>query len=269
VNLRTLMPFGSLVDRNARPASPDGDRLEATAIKVHFEAVRAVDGVDLRLERGEILGLIGPNGAGKTTLVNALSGFQKPTTGRIRLGEADVTGWPPHRLARRGLSRTFQNVRLFPFLSAFENVEAGAVSIGLSRGEATRWANEVLDRMHLTSKKYVQAGALPAGDERRLGIARALATRPRFLLLDEPAAGLNEAESDELVTALRGIHESFTCGLLVIEHDMRVIMRLCDRIQVLDYGKTIAVGGPAEIRADPKVLAAYLGSEEAMRNVEA
>jgi len=244
-----------------RPDLSVDERLQATDVKVHFEGVRAVDGVDLTLERGEILGLIGPNGAGKTTLVNALSGFQPTTAGRVAIGGADVTGWPPHRLARRGLSRTFQNIRLFPFLSVRENVEASAAATGMRRREASRWTRELLERFLLGGKGEMDARSLPYGDERRLGIARALATRPRFLLLDEPAAGLNEAESVELGRSLREIHESFGCGLLVIEHDMHVIMTLCDRVQVLDYGKTIAVGTPAEIRRDPAVLTAYLGTE--------
>jgi branched-chain amino acid transport system ATP-binding protein len=248
--------------------SADG-RVQATEIKVHFEGVRAVDGVDLTLARTEILGLIGPNGAGKTTLVNALSGFQQTTAGRVAIGGVDVTGWPPHRLARRGLSRTFQNIRLFPFLSVRENVEASAVATGMRRREASRWTAELLGRFSLADKAEMDARALPYGDERRLGIARALATRPRFLLLDEPAAGLNEAESVELGRSLREIHESFGCGLLVIEHDMHVIMTLCDRVHVLDYGKTIAIGTPAEIRRDPAVLAAYLGTESVEGTVDA
>jgi branched-chain amino acid transport system ATP-binding protein len=251
-------------------ARPDGtdEKLEAFDMKVHFKGVRAVDGVDVVLERNEILGLIGPNGAGKTTLVNALSGFQRPTAGRVLIGGLDVSQWAPHRRARVGLTRTFQNVRVFPFLSAYENVEAAAVSVGMRRREAARWTMEVLERMSLAPKRHVEAGALPHGEERRLGIARALATRPRFLLLDEPAAGLNESESDELARALREIHGSFTCGLLVIEHDMRVIMSLCDRIQVLDYGKTISIGTPAEVRRDPAVLTAYLGTEETAAHAE-
>jgi branched-chain amino acid transport system ATP-binding protein len=239
------------------------ERLHATGVKVHFEGVRAVDGVDVTLERTEILGLIGPNGAGKTTLVNALSGFQRSTAGRVEIGGADVTAWPPHRLARRGLSRTFQNIRLFPFLSVRENVEASAVAAGTRRGAAAQLTDELLERFLLADKAHFDARALPYGDERRLGIARSLATRPRFLLLDEPAAGLNEAESLDLARSLREIHQSFDCGLLVIEHDMQVIMSLCDRIQVLDYGKTIAIGTPVEIRSNPAVLAAYLGTEGA------
>jgi branched-chain amino acid transport system ATP-binding protein len=252
-----------------RPHLSADSGLEASGVKVHFEGVRAVDGVDLRLERTEILGLIGPNGAGKTTLVNALSGFQRPTAGTVTVGGADVTGWPAHRLARRGLSRTFQNIRLFPFLTVYENVEAGALSTGIRRREAIRLTNELLERFLLDDKREYDASALSYGDEGRLGIARVLATRPRFLLLDEPAAGLNEVESEELARTLREIHETFQCGLMVIEHDMQVIMSLCDRIQVLDYGKTIAVGTPAEIRRDPVVLAAYLGTEGAEEPIDA
>ena len=255
--------------RVRRPDPSADPRLEATGIKVHFEGVRAVDGVDITLERTEILGLIGPNGAGKTTLVNALSGFQRPTAGKVTIGGADVTSWPPERLARRGLSRTFQNIRLFPFLSVYENVEAGALSTGMRRRAATRWTDELLDRFFLGDKRAYDARALPYGDERRLGIARALATKPRFLLLDEPAAGLNEVESGELARSLREIHGTFGCGLLVIEHDMAVIMSLCDRIQVLDYGKTIAIGTPVEIRKDPAVLAAYLGTEGTEESIHA
>jgi branched-chain amino acid transport system ATP-binding protein len=233
--------------------------LEARDLRVHFGGVHAVDGVDLDLRRGEILGLIGPNGAGKTTLVNALSGFQKPTGGRVRLNGTDVTGWSPHRLARRGLTRTFQSVRLFPGLTVLENVELGGVGVGLRRPTARRAARELLGRLGFADRADQLATGLPHGLERRLGIVRALAARPSFLLLDEPAAGLNERESDELVQTLTLIRDDFSCALVVIEHDMRVIMRLCERIQVLDYGKTISLGTPAEVRRDPAVLTAYLG----------
>jgi ABC-type branched-subunit amino acid transport system ATPase component len=243
-----------------RAAGAQPDRLEALNLHVHFEGLRATDGVDLALDRGEILGLIGPNGAGKTTLVNALSGFQRLTSGSVRLGGRTVTRWAPHRLARNGVVRTFQSVRPFTDLSVLENVEASALGGGLSRRAARAWSREVADRLGLSPRLGEAAAGLPHGDQRRLGIARALALKPAFLFLDEPAAGLNEAESGELVQVLAAIRQDFSCGLMVIEHDMQVIMRLCDRIQVLDHGKTIAIGTPSEIRSDPAVLTAYLGT---------
>jgi ABC-type branched-subunit amino acid transport system ATPase component len=246
----------------------DGRRLEAHGLAVHFGGVRAVDGVDLLLEHREILGLIGPNGAGKTTLVNALTGFQRPTSGRVVLDGSDVTGLTPHRLARRGLTRTFQAVRLYGGLTVFENVEIGAVGVGQSRREARRHAWDLLERMQLSHLATVRAEGLPHGQERRLGIVRALAGRPSYLLLDEPAAGLNESEGDELVQTLLSIRADFDCGLIVIEHDMRVIMSLCERIQVIDYGKTIAIGTAAEVQRDPAVLAAYLGTERRVEIAE-
>jgi branched-chain amino acid transport system ATP-binding protein len=244
----------------AVPAVANGaELLEARDLKVHFGGVHAVDGVDLVLTKGEILGLIGPNGAGKTTLVNALSGFQKPTAGTVLMNGRDVTGLSPHRLARRGLARTFQSVRLFPGLTVLENVELGGVGVGMRRPAARRWARELLERLKLDDKASLYAIGLPHGLERRLGIVRALAAKPTFLMLDEPAAGLNEQESDELVSSLTLIRDDFSCALVVIEHDMRLIMRLCERIQVLDYGRTISIGTPAEVRRDPAVLTAYLG----------
>ena len=220
-----------------------------------------MDGVDLTLRRGELLGLIGPNGAGKTTLVNALTGYQPPTAGQVFLGELDVTGWVPERLGPMGLARTFQAVRLFDDLTALENVELGALGVGMPRREARRQAWELLDRMQIADKAHQTAASLPYGDERKLGFLRALSTKPTFLLLDEPAAGLNEVESDELMLAIRNIRDDFGCGILVIEHDMRLIFRLCERIHVLDYGKTISEGTPAEIQADAEVIAAYLGKK--------
>src|SRR2546428_837192 len=175
-----------------QPAANGAELLEARGLKVHFGGVRAVDGVDLVLRKGEILGLIGPNGAGKTTLVNALSGFEKPTAGRVFLNGVDVTGWHPARLARKGLTRTFQSVRLFPGLTVLENVELGGVGVGMRRPAARRWARELLERLGLADKSATWATGLPHGLERRLGIVRALAAKPTFLLLDEPAAGLNE-----------------------------------------------------------------------------
>ena len=190
--------------------SVGAELLEARGLKVHFGGVHAVDGVDLAIRKGEILGLIGPNGAGKTTLVNALSGFQKPTAGTVLLDGADVTGWSPHRLARRGLARTFQAVRLFPDLTVLENVELGGVGVGMRRPAARRWARALLERLSLGDKASLYATGLPHGLERRLGIVRALAAKPAFLLLDEPAAGLNEQESDELVDSLSLIRDDFS-----------------------------------------------------------
>jgi branched-chain amino acid transport system ATP-binding protein len=240
--------------------SPPAELLEARGVRVHFGGVKALDGVDLRVRRNEIVGLIGPNGAGKTTLVNVLSGFQRPTDGAVTLLGVDVTSWSADALARQGLVRTFQAVRLFPALTVFENVEAAAVSAADGRRGARALAREVLALLKLEHRVHEAAGDLPHGDERKLGIARALALRPTFLLLDEPAAGLNEAEGDELVSVLVGLRDRFAVGLLVIEHDIRLIMALCDRIQVLDHGKTIAIGTPAEIRRDETVRTAYLRS---------
>ena len=244
----------------AEPADAnDTELLQARGLKVHFGGVHAVDGVDLVLKKGEILGLIGPNGAGKTTLVNALSGFQKPTAGTVLMNGHDVTGLSPHKLARRGLARTFQSVRLFPGLTVLENVELGGVGVGMRRPAARKWARELLERLKLDDMAGLYGIGLPHGLERRLGIVRALAAKPTFLMLDEPAAGLNEQESDELVDSLALIRDDFSCALVVIEHDMRLIMRLCERIQVIDYGKTISIGTPAQVRSDPAVLTAYLG----------
>lgn len=235
------------------------EELRSTGLCVHFGGVKAVDGVELVLRRGEIVGLIGPNGAGKTTLVNALTGFQKPTAGSVHLDDLDVTGWAPERLGRAGVSRTFQAVRLFGNLTAFENVELGALGVVASRRKARQRAWKLIRRMSLDEQAHRKASALPYGDERRLGFLRALASGPSFLLLDEPAAGLNESESDELMLAISQIRDEFECGVLVIEHDMRMIMRLCERIQVLDYGKTISTGSPAEVQANEAVIEAYLG----------
>ena len=236
------------------------ERLEAHDISVNFEGLAAVDEVTVSMGRHEIFGLIGPNGAGKTTLVNVLTGFQKPTHGRVVLAGVDVTGMPPHRIGRRGLARTFQAVRLYPDMLMIENLEAAAVGTGLSRREASRRARAILEWMNFTDKAYDHADTLPYGDERRVGIGRALAMAPHFVLLDEPAAGMSDAECDDLMALISRIPGDFGCGVLLIEHNMRVIMGVCDRIHVIDSGRTIGEGTPQEIQSNPAVIRAYLGS---------
>lgn len=249
-----VIPAGSTVE----PASAV---LSASGVTVDFDGVRALDDVSFTVGSHEVVGLIGPNGAGKTTFMNVLSGFQRPSAGRVRIGETDVTSWSPERIARRGVGRTFQAVRPFAGLTVAENIELGALGVGASWRTARTRTAEILDALALGHRRDTEAGALPHGEERRLGIARALAGLPKALLLDEPAAGTNESESDELVEALRAVKARFECSLVIIEHDMRLIMGICERIQVLDFGRTIAVGTPEEIRRDAAVLEAYLGIE--------
>jgi branched-chain amino acid transport system permease protein len=237
-----------------------GDALVAEGISVAFGGLRVLRGVDLTLRRGEALGLIGPNGAGKTTLVNVLSGFLEPDTGTVSLDGVDVSGRSPAHLARAGLTRTFQAALPFPHLSALESVAVGAMGVGVGRREAVAVAAEVLDRLEMREQAASRAGSLTPASQRLLGVARVLATGPRYLLLDEPAAGLSEVEGEDLVAILRGVLEDFGCGILLIEHEMSVVMSLCPRVQVIDDGVTLRVGSPAEIQADPAVVEAYLGS---------
>lgn len=248
-------------DATRKPqASESLPSCRAIGIAVHFEGIKALDGVDLEVRVGEVHGLIGPNGAGKTTLVNAMTGFQQPTAGGVELEGVDVTGRPPHRLAAAGLARTFQSGRSFPDLTVFENVEVGAVGVGVRRADARARAREALTELNLEERSAVFAHSLSSGEERRLQVARAIAMRPRFLFLDEPAAGLNEVESDELAETISNLPARLECGVLVIEHDMRVIMGICNRILVLDHGVTISRGSPEQVRSDPAVISAYLGT---------
>jgi branched-chain amino acid transport system ATP-binding protein len=244
------------------PAPLDaGSRLEVADVTVDFQGLRAIEAVSLDLRPGEILGLIGPNGAGKTTLVNVLTGFQPPTTGRVRLDGVDITLWPSHKRSRAGLARTFQSVLLFRGLSVVENVEAGAIAVGTDRAEARAQAMEIIEDLGLAEVAFRPAGTLPFGSERRVGIGRAIAMRPTFLLMDEPAAGLNDSECADLEEVIRRVGRQIRCGILLIEHRMSLVFNLCDRIHVLEQGRTIAAGDAASIRVDPRVRQAYLGDE--------
>ena len=234
--------------------------MEALAVTKHFRGVHALDGVTLKVGGGEIVGLIGPNGSGKTTLLNVLSGVYAPTSGTVRCDGRDVEGLKPNRIAHMGVGRTFQNIRLFGHLTVRQNVEVGSVSGHASKGVDHRAdVDRLLGRFGLTASADVQGLNLPYGAQRRVEIARALAGRPYFLLLDEPAAGMNEAESDKLLETIMGVRAEFGCGILIVDHDLRLIMRLCERIHVLAEGKTLAAGTPEEVRHDPTVIEVFLG----------
>ena len=240
-----------------------GDLLRASSVSRSFAGVRALQDVSLEVRRHEVVGLIGPNGAGKSTLVNVLSGFDRPDDGAVELGGRDVTGWNASRRARAGLARTFQHSRAFPSLSVRENVEVAALGIGAGPREAARRADALLELLGLEELADVTASALSHGDERRLGVARALATEPRFVLMDEPAAGLPEAELPEFAAVVRSVRDEHGAGVLLVDHNVALVMDVCDRIQVLDQGRTLAEGPPGEIRANLDVAAAYLGESAA------
>jgi len=236
-----------------------GATLRAASVSRAFEGVHALREVTLELHTGEIVGLIGPNGAGKSTLVNVLTGFDFPDEGSVELEGRVITRWSPHRRGRHGLARTFQHSRSFRELSVRENVEVAALGSRAGVREARRRAEELLERLRLTTYSRAPARSLPHGDERRLGVARALATRPRFVLMDEPAAGLPEAEVPDFAAVVRSVADEHEAGVLLIDHNMALVMDVCHRIQVLDHGATLAEGAPNEIRANLDVTSAYLG----------
>ena len=250
-------------ERERRP----GGTLRASSVSRSFAGVEALREVSLELRQGEVVGLIGPNGAGKSTLVNILSGFDRPTRGRVLLEDRDVTRWPAFRRGRRGLARTFQHSHAFGGLTVRENVEVSALGVGASQRQAAKRARELLELLGLAEHADQPASSLPHGDERRLGVARALATDPRFVLMDEPAAGLPEAEVPrfaEAVSTVRGRG----AGVLLVDHNVALVLEVCERIHVLDQGATLAEGTPAEIRSHLGVAAAYLGESAAAEEIE-
>ncbi|HIS33034.1 MAG TPA: ABC transporter ATP-binding protein [Candidatus Limivivens intestinipullorum] len=251
--------------------------LEAKSLGIQFGGLKAVQDFNMAIYRGELVGLIGPNGAGKTTVFNMLTGVYQPTEGSFFLDGEKMNGKKPHQVVEAGIARTFQNIRLFKKLTAAENVKA-AMNMHMKYGlfsalfrrkgyweeekEIQGKALELLELVRLGDKADVTAENLPYGQQRRLEIARALATGMKVLLLDEPAAGMNPTETAQLLDIIRLIREKLNISVLLIEHDMSLVMKICERIQVIDYGVTIASGTPEEIADNPRVIEAYLGKDE-------
>ena len=252
--------------------------LELQNISMQFGGLTCLDGLSFSVAARELVGLIGPNGAGKTTVFNVVTGVYAPTAGAVQFEGRKVSGQRPYRITGRGIARTFQNIRLFDSLSVFDNVRTACnmhlrhgISHAVLRGRKFQEeerkihaeVRELLDLFGLLAHQDRPAKSLPYGDQRRLEIVRALATRPKLLLLDEPAAGMNPSEKVELMQLIRFTQEQFGLSVLLVEHDMKVVMGICERIIVLDYGRKIAEGPPQEIREHPDVIAAYLGKEAA------
>ena len=236
-------------------------KLACNNITVDFSGLRALNKVSLSVETKEILGLIGPNGSGKTTLLNVLGGQLKSNEGSVKKDNLDITTMPPRLRVKNGLARSFQIVRTFESLSVFDNVKSASLTTSKSNVEKNNYCNEIISYIGLNKIKNELANTLNYGDRRRLEIARAMATSPDFLLLDEPAAGMNDNESEILLNTLNVIPEKFNVGILIIDHDMSLIMKLCHRLHVLESGETIAEGSIDSVKKHPDVIKAYLGTD--------